>query len=108
MGIREVLLLWFLSSLIKKSSCSGANNKIKQNQELSNEFHKPITRKFLKRRVYSSFINNIWGADLANMQLMSKFNKGFRFILCIIDIFSKYTWVGSLKDKNGVTIVNAF
>ena len=43
-----------------------------------------------KRKVYSSFIDNIWGVDLADMQLMSKFNKGIRFLLCVIDIFSKY------------------
>ena len=42
------------------------------------------------------------------MQLISKFNKGFRFLLCVIDIFSKYTWVAPLKDKKGVSIVNAF
>ena len=48
------------------------------------------------------------GADLADMQLISKFNKGFRFLLCVIDIFTKYAWVVSLKDKEGVSIVNAF
>ena len=42
------------------------------------------------------------------MQLISKFNKGFRFLLCAIDIFSEYAWVVPLKDKKGVTIVNAF
>ena len=42
------------------------------------------------------------------MQLISKFNKGIRFLLCIIDIFSKYTWVIPLKDKKGITITNAF
>ena len=42
------------------------------------------------------------------MQLISKFNKEFRFLLCVIDIFSKYAWVVPLKDKKGVTIVNAF
>ena len=42
------------------------------------------------------------------MQLISKFNKGFRFSLCVIDIFSKYTWVVLLKDKKGVSIVNDF
>ena len=49
----------------------------------------------------------IWGADLADMQLISKFNTGFRFLLCVIDIFSKYAWVVSLKDKKGISIVNA-
>ena len=62
----------------------------------------------MKRKVYSSFRYNIWGADLADMQLLSKFNKGFRFLLCVIDIFSKYAWVVPLKDKKGISIVNAF
>ena len=42
------------------------------------------------------------------MQLLSKFNKGFRFLLCVIDIFSKYAWVIPLKDKKGISIVSAF
>ena len=56
----------------------------------------------------SAFKDNIWGADLADMQSISKFNKGFRFLLCVIDIFSKYAWVVPLKDKKGVSIANAF
>ena len=58
--------------------------------------------------MYSSFKDNIWGVDLADMQLISKFNKGFRFLSCVIDLFSKYVWVVLLKDKKGVSIVNAF
>ena len=56
----------------------------------------------------SSFIENIWSADSADIQLLSKFNKRFRFLLCVIDIFSKYAWVVPSKDKKGVSIVNAF
>ena len=56
----------------------------------------------------SGFKDNIWGADLADMQFMSRFNKELRFLLRIIDIFSKYAWVVSLKDKKDVSIVNAF
>ena len=78
------------------------------NEQLTEELHKLIIRKFKKMRVYSSFRGNIWGADLADMQSISKFNKGFRFLLCVIDVFIKYAWVVSLKDKEGVTIVNAF
>ena len=63
---------------------------------------------FKKRKVCSGFKGNIWGADLADMQLISKFNKGFRFLLCVIDIFSKYAWVVPLKDKKSISIVNAF
>ena len=52
-----------------------------------------------KRTVYSDFKDNIWGTDLADMQLISKFNKGFTFLLCFIDIFGEYVWVVPLKDK---------
>ena len=58
--------------------------------------------------MHSSFRDNIWTVDLADMQLLIKFNKRFRFLLCVIDIFSKYAWVIPLKDKKGVSIVNAF
>ena len=83
----------------KKSKGSGIKNEIKQNQQLAYELHQPIIRKFKKRKVHSSFIDNIWGADLADMQLISKFNKGFRFLLYVIDTFNKYAWVVPLKDK---------
>ena len=56
----------------------------------------------------SSFKDNIWGFDLTGMQIISKYNKGIRYLLCVIDIFSKYAWVVILKDKKGATIVNAF
>ena len=93
----------------KSSSGSGiANNKTKQNMQLAEELHKPIIRNFKKRTVYSRFKDNIWDADLADMQLISKFNKGFRFSLCVIDIFCKYAWVVPSKDIKGVGIVNAF
>ena len=58
--------------------------------------------------MYSAFKDNIWGADLADIQLISKFGKVFRFLLCAIDIFSKYAWVVPLKDKKGVSIVNVY
>ena len=92
----------------KKSKGGGVNIEVKHNEQLAKELHKPIIRKFKKRKVYSGFRDNIWGADLADMQLISKFNKGFRFLLCVIDIFSKYAWVVPLKDKKGVSIFDAF
>ena len=76
-------------------------------QELSKELHKPTVRKFEKLKVHSFFIDNIWCADFADMQQISKFNLGIRFSLCVIDIFSKYAWVYLLKDKNGITITKA-
>ena len=73
----------------------------------TNEFKKVI-KKFKKRKVYSSFKDKIWGVDLADMQSLSKFNKGFKYLLCAIDLFSKYAWVIPVKDKKGTSIVNAF
>ena len=81
---------------------------IKPNYQLANELHKQIIRKFKKRKVYSSFRDKIWGVDLADMQSLSKYNKGIKYLLCAIDIFGKYTWVVPLKDKRRITIVNAF
>ena len=91
----------------KKSVGSGAK-LISQNEQLADELHKPIIRKFKKRKVYSAFKDNIWGADLADMQLLSKYNKGIRFLLCVIGIFSKYAWTVPLKHKKGISIVKAF
>ena len=95
----------------KKSKGSGvtpSNKSIPQNEQLAEELHKPFIKKLKKREVYSASKDNIWAADLADMQLISKFNKRFRFLLCVIDIYSKYAWVVPLKDKKGVSIVNAF
>ena len=91
----------------KKTLVSGIKS-MPQNEQLAEELHKPIIRNFKKIKVYSAFKDNIWGADLPDMQLISKFNKGFRFLLCVIDIFSKYAWVVPLKDEKSVSIANAF
>ena len=91
------------------SKVSGSGAKlIRENEQLANELHQPIITEFKKREVYSAFKDNIWGADLADMQLLSKYNKGIRFLLCVIDIFGKYAWVVPLKDKKGTSIVKAF
>ena len=88
----------------RKTVGSGINENIKR----ANELHKPIIRKFNKRKINSSFKDNIWGADLADMQLLNKFNKGIKYLLCVIDLVSKYAFVVPLKDKKGISIVNAF
>ena len=98
MDINVDLLQWFINFLIKKRSGSGITSKNISNKELVKELLKPIIRMFHKRKIHSPFID-IWGSDLANMQLISKFYKGFRFLLCAIDIYSKYTWVIPLKEK---------
>ena len=92
----------------KKVFGSGIKNEIISNKKLVEELHKPVTREFSKRKLQLTFIDNIWGADLGDMQLKSKFNRGFRFLLCVIDIYNKYAQVIPLKDEKGVTITNAF
>ena len=96
----------------KKSTGSGfkkLKNTTKPNSSiLADEHHKPIIRKFNKRKVYSQFKDNIWGVDLADMQSLSRKNKGIKYLLCVIDLNSKYAFVIPLKDKNGISIVNAF
>ena len=72
----DVVVLCHVSQIV--------NNK--ENIRLADELHKPIIRKYKKRKLYSSFRDNIWGADLADVQILSKFTKGFRFLLCVIDV----------------------
>ena len=75
---------------------------------MANELHKPIIKKCKKRKVYSSFRDNIWGVDLVDMQSLSKYNKEIKYLLCAIDLCSKYAWVIPIKDKKETSIVNAF
>ena len=72
----------------KKSSGSGVATE--PNYQLGNELYRQIIRKFKRRKVYSFFRNNIWDVDLADMQSLSKYNKGIKYLLCAIDLFSRY------------------
>ena len=96
----------------KKSTGSGfkklKNTTMSSSSILTDELHKPIIRKFNKRKGYSQFKDNKWGADLADMQSLSSKNKGMKYLLCAIDLFSKYAFVIPLKDKKGINILNAF
>ena len=86
------------ASLAGKSTCvSGLKSEIILNQQLAEELRKPIIRKFEKGKVYSSLKDNIWRADLAGLQLISKFNKVFCFLSCLIHIYHKYVWDIFLK-----------
>ena len=93
--------------MIKEIPADAVKNENMSNQELGEELHKPIIRKFKKRKAYSPFIDNIWGADLADIQLISKSNRRIRFLLYVIDIFSKYAWITPLKSEKGIAITNA-
>ena len=77
-------------------------------QQLADELHKPITKNFQKRSVVSNGIDEIWAADLVEMQKFSKWNKGIKYLLMVIDIFSKYGWIRGLKDKKTETVSKTF
>ena len=82
--------------------------------QLANEIHKPVRRKFEKRRVIitgknsNSPVDNTWTADLVDMQPYSRWNRGYKYLLTVLDVFSKYAWVVPIKDKKGETITKAF
>ena len=107
-GYQHRLPSTFYKFFYKNTSGSGIKNDNILNKELAKELHKAVIRKFKKRKVHSPFIDNIWSADLSNMQLISKFDKGIFFLLCVIHIFSKCAWVIPLKDKKCIIITNAF
>ena len=92
----------------KKSTASGfkklKNTTKPSSSMLADELHKPIIRKFNKRKVYSQFKDNIWGVDLADMQSLSRKNKGIKYLLCAIDLCSKYPYL----VISIISIVNAF
>ena len=103
-GYQRGLAIMVYKFFDKKSTGSG----IASSSILADEFHKPIIKKFNKRKVYSQFKDNIWGVDLADMQSLSRKNKGIKYLLCAIDLYSKYAFFIPLKDKKGISIVNAF
>ena len=81
----------------------------KQDQEqLAEELHKPVNKKFKIRKVYVRFKGNIWAAYIAEMKSLSSKNKNVKYLLCVIDVFTKYAWVKPLKGKKGKTVVNTF
>ena len=98
-----------MGSGVKKLKDTAKDSSLERSSLiLADELHKPVIRKFKKRKVYSQFKDNIWGVDLVDMQSLSKKNKGIRYLLCAIDLYSKYAFVISLKDKKGISITNAF
>ena len=77
-------------------------------QQLAEELHKPIRRKFAKRRVFAKGVDEIWAADFVEMQRFSDWNKGIKYLLMVIDVFSKFGWIELLQNKKGETAASAF
>ena len=90
---------------VKKNERSESIN---WSSQLADELHKPIIKIFPKRIVFVNRIDKIWAADLVEMEAFSKFDRGVRYLLTVIDVFSKYGWMLPLKDKTGKSVADAF
>ena len=107
-GYQRVLASMIYKFFDKNLMGSGFKKLKNSSSLLADELHKPIIKKFDKRKVYLQLKDNIWGVDLVGMQSLSRKNKGIKHLLCAIDLYSKYAFVIPLKDKKGIRIVNAF
>jgi transposase InsO family protein len=76
--------------------------------KISKELHKQVTRKFQRRKVYVNDVNEVWGADLTDLQFWREQNFGYKYILTVIDVLSKYAWAVPLKDKTAGAVTKAF
>ena len=76
--------------------------------EVAEELNKSVIKKFKRGKVYARFKDNIWAADLAEMGSLSSKKKNLKYLLCVIDIFTKYAWFKPTKDRKGKTFLNAF
>ena len=77
------------------------------NEKLAEELHTPIIKKFKRRKVYARFKDIIWAVDLAEMGPLSSKNQNVKYLLCVIDVFTKYAWVKPSKGKKGKIVLNA-
>ena len=107
-GLASMVYKFFNSKVATRNKTISGKGTKEVNKIFAEEMHKPVIRKFNKRKVYSQFKDNIWGVGLADTRLLSKKNKGIKYILCAMDLFGKYAFVVPLKDKKGITITNAF
>ena len=97
-----------LASIAYKFFDKKTGSVVSINEQLAKELHKPVIKKFKRRKVYARFEGNMLEANLAEIQLLSSKNKNVKYLLCVIDFFTKYAWVKPLKDKKGKTVLNAF
>ena len=103
-GLASMVYKIFNSKVATRNKTISGKGTKEVNKILAEELHKPVIRKFNKRKVYSQFKDNIWRVDLADTRLLSKKKKGIKYLLCTIDLFSKYAFVVPLKDKKELVL----
>ena len=94
-----------LASMVCKFFDKKTGSGMSVNEQLAEELNQPIIKKCKRRKVYAKFKDNIWAADLAEMESFSSKNKNVKYLLCVIEFFTKHVWVQLLKDKNGKTVL---
>ena len=86
----------------------ASSEKISWQQQLAKELHKPITRDFTRQRGIVNDVDEIWAAELVDMQKFNNWNKGYKYLLMVIEVFSKYGRIKPIKDKKGETVTETF
>ena len=74
-------------------------SELSVNEETAQELHKPVIKRFKRSKACAKFKDDIWAANIDEMGILSSFNRGVKYLLCVIDVFTKYTWFKALKDK---------
>ena len=96
-----------IASMVYKFFDKKTRSRVSVNAERFNELYKLVIEKFKRRKIYARFNGNIRAADLAEMESLSFKNKNVKYLLCVVDVFTKYAWVKRLKNKKGKTVLNA-
>ena len=89
-----------LASMVYTSFDKKTGSGISVNEQLAEELHKPVIKKFKRTKVYARFKDNISAADIAEMESLSSKNNNVKYLLCVIAVFTKYAWVKPKKVKN--------
>ena len=110
--MREILLNFSKpvvnEQMIEMFAVARTGGGTKRKEHLADELHKPVKRKFKRRRVIANGVDDVWSTDLVDMQWSSRENKGFKYLLNVIDVFSKYAWSIPIKDMTGKSITDVF
>ena len=103
-----IMVYMFFDKKTGSGAIATSKAGVRCKRKLAQELHKPVTKKFKRRKVCARFTDNFWVADLAEMKSLSSKNKNAKYFLCVINFFTKYAWVTPVKDKKGKTVFNTF
>ena len=99
----------FFDKKTRSGAIATSKAGLSVNEKVPEELHEPVTKKFKWKNVYARLKKNIWAANLAEIELLSSKNKNVKYLLCVINVFTKYAWVKPLiKDKKGRKLLNSF